>query len=97
MFIFMLEGSVSPMTSHHHFHPTVTSRAAQHSRPLQPPSASSHRPFPGAQSHRPGSSGVKLEAVMENLQQVALLDLEEKLRQTEKEKKRLSMVESQIH
>ncbi|XP_044219592.1 AT-rich interactive domain-containing protein 3A [Thunnus albacares] len=69
------------------------------SLPLQAPSASSHNPFPGAQSHQPGSGGMKLEAVMENLQrqQAARLALEEKLRQAEKEKNLRSMVESQIH
>ncbi|XP_044053648.1 AT-rich interactive domain-containing protein 3A isoform X2 [Siniperca chuatsi] len=66
---------------------------------LQAPSASSHSPFPGAQSHQPGSGGMKLEAVMENLQrqQAARLALEEKLRQAETEKDLRSMVESQIH
>ncbi|XP_051278278.1 AT-rich interactive domain-containing protein 3A isoform X1 [Dicentrarchus labrax] len=69
------------------------------SLPLQAPSASSHSPFPGAQSHQPGSGGMKLEAVMENLQrqQAARLALEEKLRQAETEKDLRSMVESQIH
>ncbi|XP_056601965.1 AT-rich interactive domain-containing protein 3A isoform X3 [Triplophysa dalaica] len=49
----------------------------------------------GAQS---GGGGMKLEAVMENLQrqQAARLALEEKLRQAEKEKDIRSMVESQI-
>ncbi|XP_067377954.1 AT-rich interactive domain-containing protein 3A isoform X2 [Channa argus] len=66
---------------------------------LQAPSASSHSPFPGAQSQQPGSGGMKLEAVMENLQrqQAARLALEEKLRQAEKEKDLRSMVESQLH
>ncbi|XP_070821464.1 AT-rich interactive domain-containing protein 3A isoform X2 [Chaetodon trifascialis] len=66
---------------------------------LQTPSASSHSPFTGAQSHQPGSGGMKLEAVMENLQrqQAARLALEEKLRQAETEKDLRSMVESQIH
>ncbi|XP_053181989.1 AT-rich interactive domain-containing protein 3A [Scomber japonicus] len=69
------------------------------SLPLQAPSASSHSLFPGSQSHQPGSGGMKLEAVMENLQrqQAARLALEEKLRQAEKEKDLRSMVESQIH
>ncbi|XP_029296415.1 AT-rich interactive domain-containing protein 3A [Cottoperca gobio] len=69
------------------------------SLPLQAPSASSHSPFPGAQSHQPASGGMKLEAVMENLQrqQAARLALEEKLRQAETEKDLRSMVESQIH
>ncbi|KAG7236795.1 hypothetical protein INR49_000258, partial [Caranx melampygus] len=69
------------------------------SLPLQAPSASSHSPFPGALSHQGGSGGMKLEAVMENLQrqQAARLALEEKLRQAEKEKDLRSMVESQIH
>ncbi|XP_054457660.1 AT-rich interactive domain-containing protein 3A [Anoplopoma fimbria] len=71
--------------------------------PLQAPSASSHSPFPGAQSQQqqqqPASGGMKLEAVMENLQrqQAARLALEEKLRQAETEKDLRSMVESQIH
>ncbi|XP_043096196.1 AT-rich interactive domain-containing protein 3A isoform X3 [Puntigrus tetrazona] len=53
----------------------------------------------GAHSHSSGGSGMKLEAVMENLQrqQAARLALEEKLRQAEKEKDIRSMVESQIH
>ncbi|XP_050930893.1 AT-rich interactive domain-containing protein 3A [Lates calcarifer] len=69
------------------------------SLPLQAPSASSHSPFPGTLSHQTGSGGMKLEAVMENLQrqQAARLALEEKLRQAEKEKDLRSMVESQIH
>lgn len=68
------------------------------SLPLQAPSASSHSPFPGVQSHQAGG-GMKLEAVMENLQrqQAARLALEEKLRQAEKEKDLRCMVESQIH
>ncbi|KAF3851607.1 hypothetical protein F7725_013379 [Dissostichus mawsoni] len=63
------------------------------------PSASSHSLFPGAQSQQPASGGMKLEAVMENLQrqQAARLALEEKLRQAETEKDLRSMVESQIH
>ncbi|XP_056274999.1 AT-rich interactive domain-containing protein 3A isoform X2 [Pseudoliparis swirei] len=70
------------------------------SLPLQAPSsASSHSAFPGAQSQQPASGGMKLEAVMENLQrqQAARLALEEKLRQAETEKDLRSMVESQIH
>ncbi|XP_042344488.1 AT-rich interactive domain-containing protein 3A isoform X2 [Plectropomus leopardus] len=69
------------------------------SLPLQPPSAASHSPFPGAQAPQPASGGMKLEAVMENLQrqQAARLALEEKLRQAETEKDLRSMVESQIH
>ncbi|XP_059406305.1 AT-rich interactive domain-containing protein 3A isoform X4 [Carassius carassius] len=53
----------------------------------------------GAHSNSSGGSGMKLEAVMENLQrqQAARLALEEKLRQAEKEKDIRSMVESQIH
>eukprot|EP00064_Thunnus_orientalis_P005367 superscaffoldBa00000521_g5381 len=41
--------------------------------------------FPSARSYQPGSSGMKLEVVMENLQQqqAARLALKEKLRQTE--------------
>ncbi|TDH12365.1 hypothetical protein EPR50_G00045740 [Perca flavescens] len=56
-------------------------------------------PFPGVQSQQPASGGMKLEAVMENLQrqQAARLALEEKLRQAETEKDLRSMVESQIH
>ncbi|XP_016416687.1 AT-rich interactive domain-containing protein 3A [Sinocyclocheilus rhinocerous] len=52
----------------------------------------------GAHSNSSGGSGMKLEAVMENLQrqQAARLALEEKLRQAEKEKDIRSMVESQI-
>ncbi|CAN9512686.1 unnamed protein product [Ophioblennius macclurei] len=48
--------------------------------------------------HAPQTGGMKLEAVMENLQrqQAARLALEEKLRQAEKEKDLRSMVESQI-
>ncbi|XP_019959557.2 AT-rich interactive domain-containing protein 3A, partial [Paralichthys olivaceus] len=67
------------------------------SLPLQAPSASSHNPFPGTLSHQVGSGGMKLEAVMENLQrqQAARLALEEKLR--EKEKDIRSIAESQIH
>ncbi|GLD52385.1 AT-rich interactive domain-containing protein 3A-like protein, partial [Lates japonicus] len=69
------------------------------SLPLQAPSASSNSPFLGTLSHQTGSGGMKLEAVMENLQrqQAARLALEEKLRQAEKEKDLRSMVESQIH
>ncbi|XP_068995445.1 AT-rich interactive domain-containing protein 3A [Embiotoca jacksoni] len=70
------------------------------SLPLPAPSASSHSPFPGAQTQQPGGGGgMKLEAVMENLQrqQAARLAVEEKLRQAEKEKNLRSMVESQIH
>lgn len=69
------------------------------SLPLPAPSASSHSLFPGAQSQQPASGGMKLEAVMENLQrqQAARLALEEKLRQAETEKDLRSMVESQIH
>ncbi|KAM4607179.1 AT-rich interactive domain-containing protein 3A [Polymixia lowei] len=67
--------------------------------PLLAPSASSHTHFPGSQSHQSTGGGMKLEAVMENLQrqQAARLALEEKLRQAEKEKDIRSMVESQIH
>lgn len=52
----------------------------------------------GAHSHSSGGGGMKLEAVMENLQrqQAARLALEEKLRQAEQEKDIRSMVESQI-
>ncbi|KAM3849993.1 AT-rich interactive domain-containing protein 3A [Diretmus argenteus] len=66
------------------------------SLPLLAPSSAP--PFPGSQSHQPGG-GMKLEAVMENLQrqQAARLALEEKLRQAEKEEDIRSMVETQIH
>ncbi|KAJ8005593.1 hypothetical protein DPEC_G00119550 [Dallia pectoralis] len=68
--------------------------------PLLVSSAPTHGHFPGShsQSHQPGSGGMKLEAVMENLQrqQAARLALEEKLRHAEKEKDLRSMVESQI-
>ncbi|XP_048875194.1 AT-rich interactive domain-containing protein 3A isoform X2 [Brienomyrus brachyistius] len=59
--------------------------------------ASAHGHFPGAQSHSSGG-GMKLEAVMENLQkqQAARLALEEKLRQAEKEKEIRSMVKARI-
>ncbi|KAK7164867.1 hypothetical protein R3I94_003299 [Phoxinus phoxinus] len=52
-----------------------------------------------AHSQSSGGGGMKLEAVMENLQrqQAARLALEEKIRQAEKEKDIRSMVESQIH
>ncbi|XP_035020987.1 AT-rich interactive domain-containing protein 3A [Hippoglossus stenolepis] len=65
------------------------------SLPLQAPSASSHNPFSGTLSNQAGSGGMKLEAVMENLQrqQAARLAVEEKLR----EKDIQSMAESQIH
>ncbi|XP_036792432.1 AT-rich interactive domain-containing protein 3A isoform X2 [Oncorhynchus mykiss] len=69
--------------------------------PLLVSSASTHSHFPGShsQSQQPSGGGMKLEAVMENLQrqQAARLALEEKLRQAEKEKDLRSMVESQIH
>ncbi|XP_032371657.1 AT-rich interactive domain-containing protein 3A [Etheostoma spectabile] len=67
--------------------------------PIPASSASSHSAFPGVQSQQPASGGMKLEAVMENLQrqQAARLALEEKLRQAETEKDLRSMVESQIH
>ncbi|KAL0979925.1 hypothetical protein UPYG_G00191660 [Umbra pygmaea] len=69
--------------------------------PLLVSSASTHSHFPGSHSHshQPNSGGMKLEAVMENLQrqQAARLALEEKLRQAEKEKDLRSMVETQIH
>ncbi|KAI3372305.1 hypothetical protein L3Q82_022673 [Scortum barcoo] len=86
--------------------PSVTTKSALQgcfsaasSLPLQASSASSHSPFPGAQPHQPGSGGMKLEAVMENLQrqQAARLALEEKLRQADSDKDLRSMVESQIH
>ncbi|KAM8865172.1 AT-rich interactive domain-containing protein 3A [Synchiropus picturatus] len=65
---------------------------------LQAPSASSHTSFPGSGSVQ-HSGGMKLEAVMENLQrqQAARLALEEKLRQAEKGKHLRSMVESQMN
>ncbi|KAA0717314.1 AT-rich interactive domain-containing protein 3A [Triplophysa tibetana] len=52
----------------------------------------------GSSGAHGGGGGMKLEAVMENLQrqQAARLALEEKLRQAEKEKDIRSMVESQI-
>nr|XP_046200945.1 AT-rich interactive domain-containing protein 3A-like [Oncorhynchus gorbuscha] len=69
--------------------------------PLLVSSASTHSHFPGShsQSDQPNGGGMKLEAVMENLQrqQAARLALEEKLRQAEKEKDLRSMVDSQIH
>uniref|UniRef100_A0A673XDF7 AT-rich interactive domain-containing protein 3 n=1 Tax=Salmo trutta TaxID=8032 RepID=A0A673XDF7_SALTR len=77
--------------------------------PLLVSSASTHSHFLGSQSQsqsqshshsqQPSGGGMKLEAVMENLQrqQAARLALEEKLRQAEKEKDLRSMVESQIH
>ncbi|KAG7481379.1 hypothetical protein MATL_G00066140 [Megalops atlanticus] len=60
--------------------------------------ASTHSHYSGSQSHQSSTGGMKLEAVMENLQrqQAARLALEEKLRQAEKEKDLRSMVESQI-
>uniref|UniRef100_A0AAY5E8Z4 AT-rich interactive domain-containing protein 3 n=1 Tax=Electrophorus electricus TaxID=8005 RepID=A0AAY5E8Z4_ELEEL len=66
--------------------------------PLHVPSSTSHSHFSGAQSHSSSGTGMKLEAVMENLQrqQAARLALEEKLRQAEKDKDIRSMVESQI-
>ncbi|XP_036953851.1 AT-rich interactive domain-containing protein 3A [Acanthopagrus latus] len=66
------------------------------SLPLQ---ASSLNAFPSTQSHPPGSGGMKLEVVMENLQrqQAARLALEEKVRQAETQKDLRSMVESHIH
>ncbi|XP_029917051.1 AT-rich interactive domain-containing protein 3A isoform X2 [Myripristis murdjan] len=69
------------------------------SLPLLASSASSHSAFPGSQAHQAGSGGMKLEAVMENLQrqQAARLALEEKLRQAEKEKDIRSMMETQMH
>ncbi|MBN3301074.1 ARI3A protein, partial [Amia calva] len=65
--------------------------------PLLVSSASAHGPFPGSQA-QPSAGGMKLEAVMENLQrqQAARLALEEKLRQAEKDKEIRSMVETQI-
>ncbi|CAJ1068664.1 AT-rich interactive domain-containing protein 3A [Xyrichtys novacula] len=61
------------------------------------PPGSSHNSFPGSQNQQAGG-GMKLEAVMENLQrqQAARIALEEKLRQAEAEKELRSMVESQI-
>ncbi|CAB1422362.1 unnamed protein product [Pleuronectes platessa] len=65
------------------------------SLPVQAPSVSSHNPFSGIISNQAGSGGMKLEAVMENLQrqQAARLAVEEKLREKDIE----SMAESQIH
>ncbi|XP_023692270.1 AT-rich interactive domain-containing protein 3A-like isoform X2 [Paramormyrops kingsleyae] len=56
-----------------------------------------HSHFPGSQSHQP-AGGMKLEAVMENLQrqQAARLAVQERLRQAEKEKHIRSLVEVQI-
>lgn len=67
--------------------------------PLLVSSASTHNHLSGSQIHQPSSGGMKLEAVMENLQrqQAARLALEDKLRQAEKDKDIRSMVESQIH
>ncbi|KAM6958950.1 AT-rich interactive domain-containing protein 3A isoform 2-T2 [Aplochiton taeniatus] len=67
--------------------------------PLLVSSPSTHSHFSGSQIHQPSSGGMKLEAVMENLQrqQAARLALEDKLRQAEKDKDIRSMVESQIH
>ncbi|XP_029367211.1 AT-rich interactive domain-containing protein 3A isoform X1 [Echeneis naucrates] len=75
------------------------SLSSDSSLPLQTPSASSHISFPGSLSHQPANGGMKLEAVMENLQrqQAARLALEEKLRHTEKDKDLRCTVESQIH
>ncbi|XP_048857245.1 AT-rich interactive domain-containing protein 3A-like isoform X2 [Brienomyrus brachyistius] len=60
-------------------------------------SALTHSHFPGSQSHQP-AGGMKLEAVMENLQrqQAARLAVQERLRQAEKEKHIRSLVEAQI-
>uniref|UniRef100_A0AAY4BHC4 AT-rich interactive domain-containing protein 3 n=1 Tax=Denticeps clupeoides TaxID=299321 RepID=A0AAY4BHC4_9TELE len=77
----------------------LQSAALSGSLPLLLPSSSGHFPGPQSQSHhQPPGGGMKLEAVMENLQrqQAARLALEEKLRQAEKEKGLRSMVESQI-
>ncbi|XP_035496243.1 AT-rich interactive domain-containing protein 3A isoform X2 [Scophthalmus maximus] len=73
--------------------------APRGSFPLPAPCASSHSALPGALSHQAASGGMKLEAVMENLQrqQAARLALEEKLRKAEKEKDLRALVESQIH
>ncbi|KAI1905219.1 hypothetical protein AGOR_G00013870 [Albula goreensis] len=75
-----------------------TAFSSANSLPLLVSKASAHHHFSGSQSHPP-SGGMKLEAVMENLQrqQAARLALEEKLRQTQKEKEVRSIVESQIH
>lgn len=66
---------------------------------IQTPSAFSPSPFPGAHCHQPGGGGMKLEAVMENLQrqQTARLALEKKLRQAEAKEDLRCMMESQIH
>lgn len=66
---------------------------------IQTPSAFSPSPFPGAHCHQPGAGGMKLEAVMENLQrqQTARLALEKKLRQAEAKEDLRCMMESQIH
>ncbi|KAJ3604423.1 hypothetical protein NHX12_029164, partial [Muraenolepis orangiensis] len=77
------------------------SSANNHPLLATPAATPGHLPAPTLQtSHTQHSSGgMKLEAVMENLQrqQAARLALEEKLRLAEKEKSLRSMVESQIH
>ncbi|KAJ8396590.1 hypothetical protein AAFF_G00016560 [Aldrovandia affinis] len=74
-----------------------TAFSSANSLPLLVSTASTHHHFSGSQSHPP-SGGMKLEAVMENLQrqQAARLALEEKLRHAQKEKEVRSIVESQI-
>ncbi|XP_063051314.1 AT-rich interactive domain-containing protein 3A isoform X2 [Engraulis encrasicolus] len=74
----------------------VFTSASNH--PLLVPSSTSHSHFPGSQSNHPSGGGMKLEAVMENLQrqQAARLALEEKLRQAEKDKDIRSIMDSQI-
>ncbi|XP_062399213.1 AT-rich interactive domain-containing protein 3A isoform X2 [Sardina pilchardus] len=75
----------------------VFTSASNH--PLLVPSSTSHSHFSGSQSnHHPSGGGMKLEAVMENLQrqQAARLALEEKLRLAEKDKDIRSLMDSQI-
>ncbi|XP_051786003.1 AT-rich interactive domain-containing protein 3A [Erpetoichthys calabaricus] len=74
-----------------------TAFSSANSLPLLGSTAPSHSHFSGSQAH-PVGGGMKLEAVMENLQrqQAARLALEEKLRQAEKQKEIRSMVETQI-
>ncbi|XP_054630691.1 AT-rich interactive domain-containing protein 3A [Dunckerocampus dactyliophorus] len=88
--VLVMEGSMVDNTLR-----SVLPAACLSSSSLHPVSAPSHSLFPGVQAQQ---GGMKLEAVMENLQrqQAARLALEEKLRQ-EKEKDLRSLVETQIH
>ncbi|XP_035245718.1 AT-rich interactive domain-containing protein 3A-like [Anguilla anguilla] len=74
-----------------------TAFSSANALPLLVSTTSAHHHLSGSQSHPP-SSGMKLEAVMENLQrqQAARLALEEKLRYTQKDKEVRSIVESQF-